>query len=622
MKKSFLYLSAALFLTSCSSQPSEEPIHQHESKYMNAKETPLFEVANGAKVNAETKKYWELPAESPQRVSFDGNKIYTVSDGLWSIASESIVNMQIIEGPEGLIIFDTGDNTHDAENFYAQLRTVTQTPIRAIIYSHSHYALGTQYILDQEAKRGNTKKIQIIGHHKQNYEVATTSGLAAIHPEVSGVLMARSIEQFNLYLPEEGADSRFKNTILPGEGKYVPIDTPVKNGQKLKVAGLDVVFYTDGIQTDTENQVLAYFPERGVVFNNVIWGWFPNIYSIRGGRYRNPEGWIGAVDFIQSLNPNYVLSTHSVPMKSKEQVSKSLQDYKDGLAFVLDQTLKGIMLGLNPQELQYFVKLPEHLANAPLLVQNYGEVSNMVGRIYVANFGQFDRNAAHINTLHPDEEASRMVIAMGGDAATYEKAQKAYQDGDYIWATQLADYLVKNQASDKNKQLKADCLRQMAYLSTSTNNRSWYLSQARELEGKTSIITAVPASRNAIVENLYEYVKYYRIRINPERSENTNKVLVLDFGKEQYGLQVNRGIAYPIQEVKGLNPDYKISMQPETWALIYNDMKSVNELLQAGAIKVEKGSNEGVLNFFSQFDMLFDWANDPALQMAKALLSK
>ena len=56
--------------------------------------------------------------------------------------------------------------------------------------------------------------------------------MTAAHPEVSSVLLARSIQQFNLYLPDEGPHARYKNTIIPGAGGFVPVDTPVEHSGK------------------------------------------------------------------------------------------------------------------------------------------------------------------------------------------------------------------------------------------------------------------------------------------------------------------------------------------------------------------------------------------------------
>ncbi|GAL25801.1 alkyl sulfatase [Vibrio variabilis] len=113
--------------------------------------------------------------------------------------------------------------------------------------------------------------------------------------------------------------------------------------------------------------------------------------------------------------------------------------------------------------MSYEVQLPENLKNAPILIENYGEIAHVPGRIYTALFGQFNRNAAQLNRLHPIEEAQRLVNAMGGLSATYTLAQTAHNDGDFLWACQLADYLVTVEDSSQHRQLKANCLREMGH---------------------------------------------------------------------------------------------------------------------------------------------------------------
>lgn len=590
-------------------------IQTFPSPYMAAKDTPLKTIAKGATVNAETEAYWDLPSDSPQRTSYDANFVNKIAEGVWSLGSPNLVNMNVVQGPDGLIVMDTGDNVEDAENFYKLLRSATDAPIRAIVYSHEHYVMGAKYLVDEEARRGN-KEIKIIGHPNTNSEVAKTGGVSAAHAEVGSVLFARSVEQFNFYMPLEGPDSGFKNSVVPGAGGFVPVNTPVEDGQEMKIAGLDVVFYTKGVGTDTSNQVLVWIPSRRIAMNNIIWGWYPNIYSARGGRYRDPTLWMASVDILRALKPDILLSTHSTPLADPAAINQRLQDYRDGLAYVLDQTLKGILLGQGPDELRYSVKLPERLQKSPILVQNYGEVSIMSPRIFTAVFGQFDRNAAHLHKLHPKEEAGRMVQAMGGVSATYDKAAKAHADGDYLWACQLADYVVQVDPTQKHRQLKADCLRQMGYRTTSTNTRSWMLSQALELEGKTAVIKTVPGVPASIMGNLADYVNFYRVRVNSDRSAQTDQLLALEFDeKQRYGLHVRRSLVDYVPDLaKAPRPaDVTVSMKPETWVLVFNNLADPSVLIDQGDIKVIKGDKDSAKAIFALFDPIYDWKNDPAL---------
>jgi alkyl sulfatase BDS1-like metallo-beta-lactamase superfamily hydrolase len=574
-------------------QSSAKIAHRFPSRYMNAADTPLVTIAKGALVSEDTAAYWNLPEDSPQRVSYDKNTVVKAADGVWTFGSASIVNSHAVEGPEGLVVYDTGDNLEDGAKFYGLLRSATDAPIRAIVYSHEHYVAGAKAFVDAEAERGNTD-IRIIGHPGLNDSYLRTGGVSAAHPEVSSVLYARSAEQFNLYLPKDGPDSGFKNTIIPAAGSFVPVDTPVEDGQELTVAGMKLVFYTEGIATDTAYQTLVWFPDRKIVMNNVVWGWFPNIYSARGGRYRDPTGWIASIDLIRKLEPEIMLSSHCTTITGVETIRQRLQDYQDGLAFVRDQSLKGILLGQRPDELSYSVVLPERLRNAPILVQNYGEVSIMPPRIFTAIFGQYDGDAAHMLKLHPREEAERMVAAMGGPDEVRAKAKQAHEDGDYLWAAQLGDYLVMAHDTPENRAQLAETLRQIGYRSLSTNSRSWYLTRARWLEGKTPIVKVVPADPTSLVTNLGDYVNYYRVRVSAERSADTDALMALEFDDgRSFGLHVRRGVVDFLDDLAAAPraPDVTVAMKPEVWAAIFNDVADPAALIDNGDVGVTKGDH-------------------------------
>ncbi|MFV0595944.1 alkyl sulfatase dimerization domain-containing protein [Shewanella sp.] len=628
MKKTIINISllSALSLTTTASFAVNDV--DFSSPYMNAKGTPLVnlpENGNKAKVNQETARYWNLAKNSEQRASYDELTTVKVAEGIWTFGSPSLVNMQAIEAPKGLIIFDTGDNAKDAEEFYTMLRKETDKPIAAIVYSHEHYTFGTRYLLEQEAKRGN-KDIKIIGHPNTNGSIAKNGGLSSIHPETSGVLMARSIEQFNFYLPNTGDNAGFKNTVHVDATGFIPVNlSPTHDGQKINIAGLDMIFYIEGIGTDTSNQLMVYVPSKKVLLNNVMWGWFPNIYSARGGRYRNPNEWAAAVTKIEELNPEILLSTHSTTVVGKDKIKARLDYYRDGLAYVLDQSLKHIAMGQGPDELRYSVKLPKYLADSPLLVQNYGEISLMGPRIFTALFGQFDRDAAHLNKLHPKDEAMRMVKAMGGEEKTYAVAKEAFNNGDYLWSAQVADYLVETNPTKANKDLKADALEQMGYRTTSTNSRSFYLAQAADLRGEVSIITNVPSNPESVVANIADFVNYYRIRINPERSGNTQATMQFDFGGDNvFGLEINRAVVKYLdnKKIKNAKADVTMQMKPEVWAEIYNNTATLDNLLKSGKIKITQGDEAKAVQLMGLFDPMYDWQNDKGLQYLQKLSSK
>ena len=52
-------------------------------------------------------------------------------------------NCVVIDAPDGLIVYDTGDWSGEGRHFREVIeQQISKRPIKAIIYSHSHYALG------------------------------------------------------------------------------------------------------------------------------------------------------------------------------------------------------------------------------------------------------------------------------------------------------------------------------------------------------------------------------------------------------------------------------------------------------------------------------------------------
>lgn len=618
-----LFLSSLLVSAAAASGGPPPPLEQ-PSPYMNARDAKLVTLDNGARVTDETAAYWNLPDTSPQRASYDREMVLKVAEGIWTLALPSIVNVHVVQGPEGLIVYDTGDSQKEGEHFYRLLRQATDAPIRAIVYSHEHYAHGTGAFLDGEAARGN-RDVRIVGNAGLNQEMARTRGAFALYPEIAPVLSARAMQQFGTYLPQQGPDAAFKNAIRPGVDGFVPVDTPVTDGQVLRLAGLDLTFRTSGIETDSLFQVMVWIPARKAVLNNVVWGWFPNIYSVRGGGYRDPLLWRRAVDEIEALKPEVLLSTHSSSLTGRDAVARRLADYRDAFSFVLDQTLKGILQGQGPDELRYSVTLPPRLRDAPILIQNYGEVAQMPPRIYNAIFGQFDGDAARLGRLHPADEARRMVEAMGGSGPVSRRIGRAMKAGDYLWACQLADYLVRASDTPGNRKLKAGCLREMGYRAFATNSRSWYLTQARALEGGVAPVRATPVATAAIVERPGDYVDYFRVRIDPARSADIDRLLVLRLGPDQaYGLHLRGGLADFIADPDRYprSADVVIALSPQTWALVYNNRGDPTALIDAGTISVERGTPEEAKRLLALFDPIYDWRGDPALRALAAASSR
>ena len=98
--------------------------------------------------------------------------------------------------------------------------------------------------------------------------------------------------------------------------------------------------------------------------------------------------WVESLDKIRQLNAEYLVPSHTRPIIGKENISKALTDYRDGIQFIHDQTIRYINKGLTPDEIVQRVKLPPHLNQSPYLKEFYGSISSYIRSIF-SGFGIF-----------------------------------------------------------------------------------------------------------------------------------------------------------------------------------------------------------------------------------------
>ncbi len=93
----------------------------------------------------------------------------------------------------------------------------------------------------------------------------------------------------------------------------------------------------------------------------------------------------------------------------KEKVMETLTLYMDMISFTYDQTLRGIVLGMGPDDFRHFVTIPAHFDEIPANFQGYGETVHFPEAIYQYVIGWFDWDSTKLFTIAPEEAALRTV---------------------------------------------------------------------------------------------------------------------------------------------------------------------------------------------------------------------
>lgn len=562
------------------------------ARYMGAP-VELVTAQNGAVVNRAALE--GLHASEPHVP-----EVRKITDGVWSVIGHSLVNVHVIEGERGLIVYDTGFSVKEAGTILSDIRKISAKPVTAIIYSHWHYVWGAGVIADGNAQ------VEIVAHPNLPKNLAFPD---LPIPELDIVQSVRAMQQFNNFMPAEGQDAAIAPLMdFKPERAMLPPTRLVQHEEEAVIDGVRMRFLTK-YGSDADDCVTVWLPDQKVVLTNMLWHAIPNVYPLRGAAFRDPRSWIAGLREIRDLSPEYVLSTHTFPIMGKEASHKTVTGYMDALAFIYDQTVRGALKGLGLQDLKHTLVLPKALKEIPQNAEVYGELSAFPQAIFQHALGWFDGDAANINTLPTVVEARKMAELAGGREQLMAAAEKALSKNEYAWAAQLANYLYRLDPRDPAvRQTKATALRKMAQVATGSIARAFLISQARALEGSTKIprVLFLPIPR-LLLANPAVLVNHFRVRIDPVKAEGVDSVLAVLFTDvdKTYALHVRHGIAEFVADPAShyQRPEDIIVLPRLAWAKFYTGEYDVDALLADPTTNVE-GSRERVRTFLERFDHL------------------
>ncbi len=518
-------------------------------------------------------------------------KLWSPRPGVWSAVGNGLSNQNFIEGPEGLICLDTGESNQEMAWSLAEVRKHTQAPVVAVMYTHFHYVGGTRAVFDAEGE------VPIYGH------AGIEGNLQRIGGEVSAAAQRGLVHQMAILMPTEGPDG----TVNLGLGKefrhadhapftrevLLPTDT-FDREVNLSVAGLDVV--VTPAPSDADDSVTIWFPELGVAVNNILWPTLFNVFAIRGEEYRDPRILLTGLDHLASLGAEHLVGAHGPPLSGTERIAEDIEEYRDSIQFMWDQTVRGLNRGLTCDELTEFVQLPSDYDRTYLTHQYYGLVEHHVRQIHAGLRGWFDGHESLLFPVPPVERVQKLIAGFGGADEVRRHATEALAEMDLRWALELSTWLVRGEVdqhgridggTDEDRALLASVLRAIGQRTTSANVRNWVLTRALELEGALDLarFRTHRFSRNDVLSNPADvFVRALRVILDPLLAEGVNDHLRWEFADgTRVGLHVRRGVAVPTD---GQGAELSLALDLDTWAQIASNKLAFSEAVAAGSVVV------------------------------------
>lgn len=510
-----------------------------------------------------------------------------------------ISNSVMIEGDDGLIIVDTMTTREEAAEVLGEFRKISDKPVRAIIYTHSHpdHVFGADVFTE--------------GGDPVVYAHETTEAIVKrLITEVRPCIGTRSMRMYGNFLaPEQVHNVGIGPRVGIGPESTVGFVQPTRTFSHSlddEVAGVRFhLFHAPG---ETDDQIAVWLPDEKVLFcgDNFYWT-FPNLYTIRGTTFRNLKNWYRSIDAMRDLSPAYLVPGHTRPVTGKARIEKILTDYRDAIQYVHDQSIRGMNMGMTPDDLAEHVVLPPHLAEAPYLQPFYGKVAWSVRSMFAGTLGWFNGDAATLQPLTRRRQAELMVRIAGGEEALLGQTRELMAARDWQAALQLTGHLLRlHPDMAQVRKLRIDALTALAGKEQNPNARHTYLTEALEIRDRFVVKeTARPSADTIHGFPLSGFFDSLAVNLDPRASANVNQRVAMAFDQsgEAYAIHVRYGVA----EIRRCDPDridsgdfdILVRADADVWKEMLARLR--NPVTTLAGFTYEKGNTLGFARFMTLF---------------------
>lgn len=527
-------------------------------------------------------------------------KLNKVTDRVYCAQGNGMSNSSMIIGETGIIVIDTGSSNEEMQLNMDMYRTVTDKPVVAVMFTHDHFSNGTEAVVG----KGNPNNVPIIG--LSNFSEGSSAEYL--------MYGSRALRMFGMMLGMQGPDGSvgggdgpfFVNPSLTtstngfiAPNTFIPIDQTTTT---MNIDGVNVEFWP--MTADTSTSMNFYLPDLKVAITNSVWGVFFNLYTLRGAYYRDPLVLIENLDTILTWDMEAHSGSQGSPIIGKENVVREITLYRDCIQFVFDQTVRYMNMNMGPDEIVEKIKIPAFMLEGFSTKPVYGEVEHYYRSVYSGLIGWFGVDPLELHPVSKKFEYQRIVEMAGGADNILVASQKALNDKQYAWAGQLANYVYTIDPENENaKKLKAEAMRQMAYVTYATNTRHYLMTNVMELEGTLEVPNQMPSAPAQMqAADRASYLKILRLGLIPEKAEGVEKSLAITFTDEGVSntIIVRNCIGQVASGVVG-SPDFELKMPYSVMIDIMCKITTMQDALANGSVEVVGDSNE-LAGFFELFD--------------------
>ena len=529
--------------------------------------------------------------------------IFQVKENFFLAYGYGLTSPAFIVGDTGVVVIDPPEDVDKMAAATKEFRKYSDKPIAGVLYTHwhpDHYSGVRGVISDEDVKNG----VKVIAQEKfMSNLIASSSG-------GNGPIIGARVDYSLGTLLEVGAEGRVNGGLGPDfvieKPSLIVPNTIVKDKLNITVGGVEMEIRH--VPSESSDEIAVWFPQHKLLHGaEVIQGEsFPNLHSIRGTRYRDPNTWFPGIDILLEYPAEYMITSHGRPVSGAENVKDVLVSYRDAIQFTYDQSIRFMNKGMTPDELVEAVQLPKDLKNHAWLGDFYGSIRHAVRQIYVGELGWFEGDPTFLAPTDKNVSSERYVDMMGGRETVMAAAQTAYDAEDFQWSAELSTHVIRLDNEDKAaRNLKADSLRQLGYAETNNNWRNWYITSARELDGTIDFSKRINLQSPDLVKVFPAGNILGGLRFNLKGAEAAEAGFHMTMGVEvtgegSYGLEVRNGVAQ-FTKTKPANADFTLTMTKQTMLMMVGGKTTMEKAIADDSLKLD-GKASDVETYFSYFE--------------------
>lgn len=541
--------------------------------------------------------------------------LYKVTDNIYQVRGQDLVNLTIIETPNGIILYDVEYTAATLEKSIALYeRHRGKKVLKGVIISHSHadHFGGFDGIYNAglaTPEDFSTGRIPLVA--PLNFVEKSVS-----ENVMAGNIMARraGYQYGNVLKPgEKGLVTGALGAAVANGKSFLPIPNKIiseKEGETFVIDGLSFEFYyTPNAEAPAE--LVFYIPQwKALSMAEEVNHLQHNIYTLRGAETRNAKDWASYVsDAIIRFGDEVEVQfgPHTWPVWGNEEVVEYLKDQRDLYQSIYNTALRYANYGYRPNYIAESAELPASVFNSWNNRPYYGNTPNNLKSTYIKNLGWFNANPTELAEYPNEERGKRYVKAMGGEDAVLKSALEFFKEGDYRFTVDILNNIVAyNGENEKVNLLMADAFEQLGYQQENALYRNWYLSAANELRvggnvpsnfNTTSpeVIAALPT------ELLMEYLGMLTDQIKAEKAGNY--VINLNLTNEDpYKLELHNGVFIAVKNDTDDNPDTEVTISKLDFINFLYGKTSLDQLTTSSKSKLT-GNKENIIKLKNVIDL-------------------